>query len=260
MNLAPWASILTWIATGLSVLVAIVTVVALYARTQSSKEEKAALIIYQSTTQTTIATLNTRAAEANERATQAQSSLALAEQHSAEANAKAEGFRLDIARANERAAGANELAEKERLARLQLEARLADRVLTPDQERRITLACAKLKGMTVDFAVIGDTMEIARFSGGLLSALQKAGVPVNRINPMAGASAQGVLVGVKQDAPAVVAQAASALIAILRESVGGGVGPWAWQDLNFFGSGMVFQAEGAVPIGQAPLRIVVAAK
>jgi hypothetical protein len=41
-----------------------------------------------------------------ERAANAEASIALAEQHSAEANAKAEGFRLDIAKSNEAAAQA----------------------------------------------------------------------------------------------------------------------------------------------------------
>jgi len=74
------------------------------------------------------------ARDADNRRADADAHIAEAQRGAAEANTKAEGFRLDIARANERAASANETAERERLARLQLEARLADRMLTPAQQ------------------------------------------------------------------------------------------------------------------------------
>ena len=107
---------------------------------------------------------NERAGHAEERAANAEASLASAEQHAAEANAKAEGFRADIAEANasaaqaeaqvadahRAAAEANRIAESERLARLQLEARLADRVITPNQQMRLAQAFAPLRGQTVD--------------------------------------------------------------------------------------------------------------
>jgi hypothetical protein len=122
-----------------------------------------------------IAEAQRRSAEANALAKEAQASLALAEQHSAEANTKAEGFRLDIARANERAASANETAERERLARIQLEARLADRVITPDQKRRITELFASIKGQTVDVVVVGDSLEITKTFTAILEGIHNAG-------------------------------------------------------------------------------------
>ena len=144
----------------------------LVASSDSQKKELADAVARGKEADARIAEAQRGSAEANARASKAQESLALAEQHSAEANAKAEGFRLDIAKANEGAARANETSERERLARLQLEARLADRVFTPDQQRRCTSALASSKGITVDVSVLGDTIEIATFSGSVLDCLR----------------------------------------------------------------------------------------
>ena len=165
------------------------------------------------------------AAEANERATNAQGSLALAEQHSAEANAKAEGFRLDIAKANERAAAANETAEREGLARLQLEARLADRIITGDQKTRLKVAFATIRGQTVDVGMFGDNPDIANVSGAILQCLQESGVLVNTFSPLGGpGGVRGVIVGASPDAPAGVKTVAGSVVKILSETLDGGVG------------------------------------
>lgn len=199
-------------------------------------------------------------AQANERASKAQESLALAEHHSAEANAKAEGFRLDIARANERAASANETAERERLARLQLEARLADRVILAVQEQSLKTAFARLKGQTVDVSVLGDTPEISQFSGTIMSRMRQAGVLLNATHPLGGTIARGVLVGVKPDASPEFKQTANELVAILQQSVGGGVALWDFGELIIGGISTGSSDQGATPEGQSPLRIVIGSK
>ena len=62
----------------------------------------------------------------------------------ASANVRAEEAKEQAARANERAAEANKVAEQERLARLRLEATLAPRSLTPEQQRTLAAALKDL--------------------------------------------------------------------------------------------------------------------
>lgn len=200
-------------------------------------------------------------AKANERASKAQESLALAEQDAAEANAKAEGFRLDIARANERAASANETAERERLARLQLEARLADRVLTPDQQSRITAA---FKGQMVEVVIFGETPEISIFSGSIVDSIAKSedvGITVKR-SIGSGTAVRGILVGVKQNADASVQQVADLFIHILQETVDGGVGSWDFDKLTAPSGLFSTQKNGkpTKPGETAPLKIFIGSK
>ena len=103
-------------------------------------------------------------ADADARAKAAEAQVASAMAASEAASAKAEGFRLDIAKANES-------AERERLARLQLEARLADRHLTPDQRANLVRALQPFAGVRVNlFALSGDS-EIIGLGNDLLSAL-----------------------------------------------------------------------------------------
>jgi len=207
-------------------------------------------------------TANRDAARANERATKAQESLALAEQHSAEANTKAEGFRLDIAKANERAASANETAERERLSRLQLEARLADRIVTPEQKERIATGLRSIGRRTVDITIFGDALEIITFSGSILECFTKAEWSINISRPGGGgASARGVLMGVKPGSSQEFARAANLIISILRESVGDGIGTWEYDKLT---GGGLFSANSSIgtpaPPGESPLRIVIGSK
>jgi hypothetical protein len=217
----------------------------------------------------------TGAGEANERAAKAQSSLALAEQHSAEANAKAEGFRADIATANasaaqaeaqvadahRAAAEANRIAESERLARLQLEARLADRIITPDQQARLTQAFSPLRGQTVDVVMTGDSPEISRIANAIIGCLQRAGIPFNFFHPLSGGGgAQGVVIGVRADAPEIDKQAGKQLVAILSETLGGGVGSADFDKVMVSGTGTMGGTPGATPVGTSALRLQIAPK
>jgi hypothetical protein len=90
-----------------------------------------------------------------ERAANAEASVALAEQHSAEANAKAEGFRLDIAKSNQAAAQAQAqvagaMAEAAK-ANLELERIRTPRSLT--NASGLTAALKTFKG--TEYTVIG---------------------------------------------------------------------------------------------------------
>jgi hypothetical protein len=195
------------------------------------------------------------AAEANERATKAQASLSLAEQHAAEANAKAEGFRLDISKANERAASANETAERERLARLQLEARLADRVLTPAQQAAITSRLAALSGIVVDALVWGDTPEIQIISGQVLEAIRKAGWSVHTGQAGGGGAAvRGMLIGTRAGADENAVRAGN-LIASALQSAGLAAGPWPFEQLQQ--PAIVFNSDFS---GTAPIRLFIGSK
>jgi hypothetical protein len=74
-----------------------------------------------------------------------QQKTALAQKEAAEAKQLAGSFERDIAAANQRAAEANEIAEGEKLARIKLEAQIAPRRLTPEQQVKIAENCSRFK-------------------------------------------------------------------------------------------------------------------
>jgi hypothetical protein len=200
-------------------------------------------------------------AEAKAIAAKAGEGTAKALADAAQADAKADGFRLDIAKANERAAAANATAERERLARLQLEARLADRVITADQRTRLRTAFSPLHGETVEVGVFGDSVEIANVWNAIRECLVAAGVLLRSFSPLSGGGdVRGILVGVSPNASPAAKTAATSLITILRETLGGGVGPWEFDALKFPGNGMVNATESALPMGAGPVRIWIGSK
>jgi hypothetical protein len=193
-------------------------------------------------------------AKANERASKAQESLALAEQHAAEANAKAEGFRLDIAKANERAASANETAERERLARLELEARLADRVLTPQAKEQLARLAAKLpKGSKIDILIYGDSLEIANIMVSIRDSLAtNANVRVWKVT--GGGSVRGILIGTDPKSDPKIAEVAAGIAPVLNAS-SIAAGPWEFQELEPRG-----MRSGPPEPSDAPIRISIGSK
>lgn len=203
---------------------------------------------------------NERAAKALKQAEQERADAAKSLQAAEAATKEAKGYTLQIAQANERAAAANEIAERERLARLQLEAKLADRVITPDQRRRITEAFASMKGQTVDVVMVGDSLEITKTANAILEAIHNAGVLRNVFHPMAGAYAEGVIIGIRADAPAETRQAGNRFIEILRETLDGGVGRDDFDKIAVSGTGTIGGDPGAMPTGQAPIRLLIAPK
>lgn len=206
------------------------------------------------------AAANARASEANARAMASEAlvassdaaskaavaKVAEAQQAAAEASAKAEGFRRDIALANERAAAANATAERERLARLQLEARLADRVVTEAQTSRLVAAFAPLKGHTVEVGIFGDNPDISRVANTILECLKRAGAEFRFFSPLGGASGvRGVIIGIKADASPSVKGVAGSFVATLKETLGGGVASVGFDELAFKGASSSGQSEKA---------------
>lgn len=122
-----------------------------------------------------LAEANARASEANARAKEAEAQVAKANAASKDAVAKVAAAEARIAEANRAASEANAIAERERLARLQLEARLADRTLTAEQQARLTAALMPFRGTEVDIVIFGDTPEISIIAGMILDCLHKAG-------------------------------------------------------------------------------------
>jgi len=204
---------------------------------------------------------NTAISKANAQAEEAKKESARANERAAEANKLAESFRLDIAKANERAASAKETAEKEPIARLKLEARLSDRVISEAQKTRLTAAFAALKARTVDVGMFGDNPDIANVNAAILRCLASAGVRVQTFSPLGGGGGvRGVIFAVDPTASAAIKTAAQSAVNILRETLGGGAGLMDFAQLKFEGSAMTGNSEGAEPRGSGPVRIWIGPK
>ena len=199
-------------------------------------------------------------ADSDARVKSAEAQVASSMARSDEAVAQVKTADARIAEAQRDAARANETAERERLARLQLESRLADRVVTLDQERRLKVAFSRLKGQTVDIGIFGETSEVAFFTGAIVRCMDESGVLLNQVRPSGGAAVKGVLIGVKPNSPVVINEVAASVIGILRES-GGGVGAWDFEKL-IPGGGMmgVSSTAGAATLWDSPLRIFIGGK
>jgi hypothetical protein len=174
--------------------------------------------------------------------------IAEAKRGAAEATAKAESFRLDIAKANE-------TAERERLARIQLEARLADRTLSPAQRNTLTSRLTPFSGVVADVIVWGDTAEIQSISALVLDSMANAGWKIQRANAIGGTAAvRGILVGTQPGSDAATTRASSALVAALQ-SLGLDAGAWSFAQLQPPGGMMNMGFTGT-----APIRIFIGSK
>jgi hypothetical protein len=133
-----------------------------------------------------------RAASAFERAAQTEREASQENERAAQAlNAaeaarrEAEGFKLQIAQANERAS-ANEReaehlrkdAEQERLERMRLEAAVAPRTLSLDQQRQIRDACLAFRGHNASVFSYATDGEGALLGGQIIAALAAAGINI----------------------------------------------------------------------------------
>ena len=140
-------------------------------------------------------------------------------------------------------------------------AELADRIITPDQQRRITAAFTSMKGQTVDVVVVGDSLELSKTSNAILKSIRDAGVFINFFHPISGlGGAEGVIIGIRPDAPNEAKQAGNGLIAILHETLDGGVAAYDFDKIAVSGTGTVGGDKGALPVGQAPIRLQIASK
>jgi hypothetical protein len=171
-------------------------------------------------------------AQAQERAARAESHLAEANARADTARKEAEGFKLDIAKANEGAARAereaakfNEIAQREMLARLQLEAKLAPRSLTPEQQNNISRKLKQFVPMDLDVLIYGENFEIDSIRNSIASAVRGAGWNVRSWAVMSGGSAQGILVLTRSGSDSTTLQAAQSLILALTLE---GLPPSSW--------------------------------
>ena len=209
-----WSDIL---AVGLALATAAAGVLALYFGVRVSAMKDAEANRFRDESRVAIAAADARAAEAREKAATAEQGTAKAVADAAEANRLAESFRLDIAQANERAASANETAERERLARLQLEARLAPRALTPTQQQSIGSALKKFGVLTVQVFTCSDVAEVGQIGSAVTSSMGAAGWRVAVAKVMGGNfTVTGIALALAKDAPSSTRKAAEALVAELQ--------------------------------------------
>jgi hypothetical protein len=161
---------------------------------------------------------------------------------------------VKIAQAGRDAAEANRIAEHERLARLQLEARLADRTLTAAQQARIASRLRGFGPQTIDVIVVGTTPEVSRITDAIVAAIRQAGWAVGNVgSPLAGAAA-GVLIGTRKGSPKEVLAAADSLVAALVDTgiVSGPIPPYEESPPAIFGTWN--------PSKIAPIRMIVGTK
>jgi hypothetical protein len=160
-----------------------------------------------------------------------------------------------MAKANERAADANRMAEQERLARLQLEARLADRTLSPAQQAALTERLKAWSGVTVDVIIWGDTPEITIISSQVLEVMRRANWTIQSGHAGGGGGAvRGILVGTSPDADANDIAASAALVSALQ-SAGLAAGSWKFAEMQ---PPMVMFRTSFT--GKAPIRIFIGSK
>jgi len=91
------------------------------------------------------------------------------------AKATAKGFESQIAGANARAAEANRIAEEERLARARIEARVAWRHLTKEQQSAMAEHLKRFSGQWGNIGRVSYDVEITSFATDIAKTLQAAG-------------------------------------------------------------------------------------
>lgn len=148
--------------------------------------------------QAEIAKANAAAQDANARAASAQAETAKANAISHKAAAEVAKAQSQIAGAQQVAAQANLVAETERLARIKLEAKLAPRTLTAEQQQKLIKTLTPYSPTSVDIYVLQDTTDSRTFSTILINCLASAGWDVH----VAYASnssmvAHGVIIGIR---------------------------------------------------------------
>jgi hypothetical protein len=168
-----------------------------------------------------IASLGRQAAEAIATAKRFEAQIASASSASTEAVAEVKAAEARIAEARRaaseadaRAAEAGRMAEAERLERIKLEAIVAPRSLSLDQQRLIAAACGRFHGHAVLVSSYGMDGEGAALGEQIMSALRSAGVVVAD-NRGASAVSGGFDVGVHVRGP----DAEHAFISILGNAL-----------------------------------------
>jgi len=186
-------------------------------------------------------------AEANALAQESEAIVASADAASREAVAKVADAEARIAEANRAASEANAIAEKERIARLELELRLAPRVLTDEQRGQIVTRLSQFGALSAQVVIWGDTYEIQAFARAIISCLRDAGWEVGLSAALAGAgNVTGIPIGVRSDADSNTHAAATELVSALS-SVGVAVAPWDFDEMVLPSPSIVFPGGPADP-------------
>lgn len=126
----------------------------------------------------------------------------------------------DTSEANARAAEANRIAEQERLARVQLEAKLAPRTLSAEQQTRIRSELTKLAGRYVTITFINDNFEAAAFASQIRDAFSQAKWVITRFSQMTpGGNGLPIVRGVliMTEPPDKSVESGRAVLAVLRK-------------------------------------------
>lgn len=125
-----------------------------------------------------LAEKDVRISEAGERAAKANDRAGEAELGAAEAQRGTAIAQVNAARANQQAAEANRSAEQERIERLKLEAQVAPRRLTREQQEDIAKACIHFRGHTVAVSSYSLDAEGAILAKQVIASLQASGMQV----------------------------------------------------------------------------------
>jgi len=115
-------------------------------------------------------------ADANSGAKNAEAQVASANAQYRDAQARVASAEVRIADAKKQAAEANRAAEQERLERLKLEAQVAPRRLSPDQQRAIATACRRFSGRRVSVTTYSLDAEGGVLGKQIIAVLQAAGI------------------------------------------------------------------------------------
>ncbi len=158
-----------------------------------------------------IANARKEAADALERAAKAEENLGNAKKDAALANERA-------ANAEKQAAKSNEIAERERLARLQLEARLAPRSLTPAQQKDLTESLKPFSGTRLDIFIYGETSEMLSIGLTIASVATAAGWSVRTWGVSVEMVVTGTVVGTTSGVDKRIEMAANALVQALNHN------------------------------------------
>jgi hypothetical protein len=95
--------------------------------------------------------------------------------------------------------------------------RLADRVLTAEQQTQLVALLTPFRDTEVDIVIFGDTSEIKNFGMTLLNCLRDAGWNVTSGNAMRDlVVVKSILVGVRLDANIMISDAAKTFISELQ--------------------------------------------
>ncbi|MBK8278149.1 MAG: hypothetical protein IPK92_20610 [Nitrospira sp.] len=126
----------------------------------------------------TAADAHTRLAEARERTARVEQEVANAYKAAKDAEAQARKFEAIIATSNARAEEAKQIAERERLERVKLEAQVAPRRLSREQEKSITSSLSRFSGRNVTVVSYSLDVEGGVLATQIISVLKEAGILV----------------------------------------------------------------------------------